>query len=242
MIFDEAGSSLSPNISAIIVGSIQLVGVYMSTLLVDKAGRKFLMVSSAFCSALGLALFGVYDYMKHHDMDLTERHSWIPLASFSFVIFVANLGKALCLRMLTFELFIIVGIFASFAGVVSLPFLVLTEVAPIKIKDIVYSINLSLSWLLAFFALQVIATFCTIKIQFNFFNWTFSPIFFPPVSAFEHRRAGNLRNNVYLCSELLRWSHFHNHLCTRNEKQELRRNTRNYGEVNECSFASFLSR
>ena len=39
-IFQQSGSNLPPNISAIIVGSIQLCGSYMSTLLVERAGRK----------------------------------------------------------------------------------------------------------------------------------------------------------------------------------------------------------
>lgn len=92
MIFDEAGSSVSPNISAIIVGCIQVVGVYCSTILVDRAGRKFLMVSSAFGCALGLSLFGGYDFVKHLGINVSE-YDWIPLASFSLVVFVANLGK-----------------------------------------------------------------------------------------------------------------------------------------------------
>lgn len=39
-IFKESGSNLTPNMSAIIVGAIQLLGSYMSTLLVERAGRK----------------------------------------------------------------------------------------------------------------------------------------------------------------------------------------------------------
>lgn len=39
-IFAEAGSNLTPNMSAIIVGIIQLLGAYISTFLVDRAGRK----------------------------------------------------------------------------------------------------------------------------------------------------------------------------------------------------------
>lgn len=92
IIFDEAGSSLSSNASAIIIGSIQIVGVYSSTVLVDRAGRKFLMVSSAFGCALGLALIAAYDFSKHHGVNVSD-YTWIPLASFSFVIFVANLGE-----------------------------------------------------------------------------------------------------------------------------------------------------
>ena len=92
MIFDEAGSSMSPNMSAIIAGSIQVVAVYCSTVLVDRAGRKFLMVSSAFGCALGLALFGAYDFSKHLGVNISG-YGWIPLATFSFVIFASNLGK-----------------------------------------------------------------------------------------------------------------------------------------------------
>lgn len=39
-IFEEAGSSLSPNESAIIVGIVQMIGSYFPIVLVDCAGRK----------------------------------------------------------------------------------------------------------------------------------------------------------------------------------------------------------
>lgn len=39
-IFAESGSSLSPNMAAIVIGLIQLAGSYFSTLLVERAGRK----------------------------------------------------------------------------------------------------------------------------------------------------------------------------------------------------------
>lgn len=39
-IFDEAGSAMHPNISAIVIGIIQLFGSYAATNLVDRAGRK----------------------------------------------------------------------------------------------------------------------------------------------------------------------------------------------------------
>lgn len=39
-IFQEAGSSMSPNMSAIVVGSIQFLGSYVATCLVDRTGRK----------------------------------------------------------------------------------------------------------------------------------------------------------------------------------------------------------
>lgn len=39
-IFQNSGSNLSPNESSIIVAFIQLVGVYVSTVCVDRFGRK----------------------------------------------------------------------------------------------------------------------------------------------------------------------------------------------------------
>lgn len=92
MIFDEAGSSMSPNFSAIIVGSIQVVGVYLSIILVDRAGRKILMVSSTFGCSLGLLIFAAYDFTKQEGVDVSD-YRWIPLASFAFVIFAGNLGN-----------------------------------------------------------------------------------------------------------------------------------------------------
>lgn len=41
-IFAESGSNLSPNMSAIVIGTIQLIGTLISTNLVEKAGRKVL--------------------------------------------------------------------------------------------------------------------------------------------------------------------------------------------------------
>lgn len=40
MIFAKSGSTMSPTISSIIVGGIQFLGSYVSTVLVDRLGRK----------------------------------------------------------------------------------------------------------------------------------------------------------------------------------------------------------
>lgn len=108
-IFKESGSNLSPNLSSILVGLIQIFGSFVPTLLVDKLGRKFLLAFSAFGTSIGLGVLGLYSYMKTLGFDLHE-FSWIPLVSFSFVIFIANFG------------------------VLTLPFLVLSEISPPKVS------------------------------------------------------------------------------------------------------------
>lgn len=42
-IFTESGSTLTPNQSSIVIGIIQCLGAYSSTMFVDKAGRKVLI-------------------------------------------------------------------------------------------------------------------------------------------------------------------------------------------------------
>lgn len=90
-IFEHSGSSLSPNESSIIVGVIQLLGAYGSTMLVDKAGRRLLISTSAFGISVGMLMFATYSYFK--SLGHTASYlDWIPLASFSFVLWIANLG------------------------------------------------------------------------------------------------------------------------------------------------------
>lgn len=45
-IFAQSGSSIPPKLSAIIVAAIQLVGTLVSTQLVDRAGRKVIIISA----------------------------------------------------------------------------------------------------------------------------------------------------------------------------------------------------
>lgn len=109
-IFQESGSSLSPTLSAIIVGVIQLFGSYMSTLLVERAGRKALLLISTIGIALGHIIFGVYTYLNVLGYDV-GGFAWVPVVSFSFTIFIASLG------------------------LMGLPYLVIAEIIPPKLRS-----------------------------------------------------------------------------------------------------------
>ncbi|XP_031633567.1 facilitated trehalose transporter Tret1-like [Contarinia nasturtii] len=110
LIFKEADSTLPPNISAIIVATVQIVGSYMASLFVDRAGRKFLFAVSAVGMAVGLVVLGVYMMLKSWQYHV-ESVNWIPIVAFSFVIFIASWGIA------------------------SLPFLIIAEIMPENVKD-----------------------------------------------------------------------------------------------------------
>lgn len=128
-IFKESGSNMSPNMSAIVVGVIQLAGSYVSTFLVDRSGRKFLLAISSTGTALGLISLGTYSMLNVNGYDVSA-FNWIPISSFSFVIFIASWG------------------------VLTLPFLVISEIMPEKLKNFGSSFCMQLLWVFAFIMLK----------------------------------------------------------------------------------------
>lgn len=92
-IFVEAGSTLSPQISSIIVAVIQMSGSYMATFLVEKAGRKLLIICSSFGAAMCLTVMGIYALAKARGCDV-EEYNWLPLFCLSGVVFIAAHGSA----------------------------------------------------------------------------------------------------------------------------------------------------
>jgi MFS family permease len=63
-IFNEAGSSLSPKMSTILIGVILLIGSCVSSLFCDRAGRKPLMYASSCGCGLSLAILAIYSKLK----------------------------------------------------------------------------------------------------------------------------------------------------------------------------------
>ncbi|XP_055858501.1 facilitated trehalose transporter Tret1-like isoform X1 [Episyrphus balteatus] len=110
MIFAETHSTMDPNTNTIIIGAVQIVGSYCATVLVDRHGRKILMLLSTSGMFLGLTTIGAYSYFAD-TIDLTSM-SWLPVVIISFVIFSANIG------------------------VVAVTFVLLVEVLPPKIRSL----------------------------------------------------------------------------------------------------------
>lgn len=109
IIFMESGSTLSPNMSSIVIGFIQLVASYVATILIDRAGRKKLLVSSGIGLFLASGSMSAFIFIKNSGVDVSEV-SWLPLLCFSAVIFIGNVGVA------------------------SVPYVVIAEMVPIKVS------------------------------------------------------------------------------------------------------------
>lgn len=90
-IFIDSGAKFDPYVSSIIVGVLQVCGIYVSSLLIDKLGRKILFGVSSFLSAIALITFGTFSFMNAKGMDLSS-FQWVPVISLSFYIFVNSVG------------------------------------------------------------------------------------------------------------------------------------------------------
>lgn len=85
-IFKEAGSGVTPHVSAVIVGLLQTVSCLVSTLLVDKAGRRLLLVTSFVTMAMALILLGWHLHLPDPSL------SWIPVTCLSVHLVAYSLG------------------------------------------------------------------------------------------------------------------------------------------------------
>jgi hypothetical protein len=133
MIFKEAGSSLSANISSIIVGCIQILGALLCTILVERFGRKSLLSISAFGTFIGLGSLSLFIYLTSLGYNLNNLN-FLPLILFAFFIFISNLG------------------------ILTLPFLYVSEIVPMQIKGFVMILCLAILYIFATIVIQVSET------------------------------------------------------------------------------------
>lgn len=90
-IFEAAGSTLDPAICTIIVGVVQVVMTVASALLIEKAGRRILLLQSSVMMGLCLIMLGVYFSLKEGGSDV-KNISILPLGSVVLFIICFSLG------------------------------------------------------------------------------------------------------------------------------------------------------
>ncbi|CAK9814494.1 Facilitated trehalose transporter Tret1 [Anthophora quadrimaculata] len=90
-IFEKAGSSLNADESTMIVGLLQVIAVFVSSLIVDRAGRKVLLLTSILSLCLTSCTLGLYFYLLEINQDVSTI-MWLPLASMCIYIVMFNMG------------------------------------------------------------------------------------------------------------------------------------------------------
>ncbi|KAF6199163.1 hypothetical protein GE061_007188 [Apolygus lucorum] len=91
LIFEESGSPLTPQNSSILIASLTLVSSAISLVLMDKAGRKLLLLVSFFGSSLTLAALSAFLYLKMVGVDVAS-YQWVPIWSLGAYVIVHGIG------------------------------------------------------------------------------------------------------------------------------------------------------
>ncbi|KAG5880299.1 hypothetical protein JTB14_020045 [Gonioctena quinquepunctata] len=131
MIFESAGTNVSSEISALIVGFVLLVTSFISPFLVDNIGRRPLIIWSSMGMCVAQTMLGAFFYI-HDEMDIdSNTMKWIPI--FSLILYITSFNM----------------------GVSSIPWTLTSELFPNNVKETVASVVSSFSWIISFITTKV---------------------------------------------------------------------------------------
>lgn len=104
-ILNSAGSVyIDTSLAAIIFSVINLVASIAASLLVDKFGRKKLIIISTISTGLCLVVLALYFNLKHVEYD-TSSYSWLPIATVMVYAAVFKFGLGMVPIVLVAEIF-----------------------------------------------------------------------------------------------------------------------------------------
>lgn len=123
-IFKAANTGIDPSVATIIVGVMQVIATFVASMVVDKLGRRILLLISVSVMALCTIALGVFFYLARQgeenpaEVSPVENLSWLPIVSMSIFIVMFSIGFGPIPWMLLGELFApdIKGVAASIAG------------------------------------------------------------------------------------------------------------------------------
>ncbi|XP_022834739.1 facilitated trehalose transporter Tret1 isoform X1 [Spodoptera litura] len=139
-IFSDAGATIAPTIATIIIGVIQVIATFISSLVVDKLGRRILLLLSALVMCVCSTALGVYFFLQQthgSEADIVQAITWLPLVSLSLFIIAFSLGFG------------------------PIPWMMAGDLCQIDIKAFVGSTAGTLNWLLSF---TVTSTFNSLNV------------------------------------------------------------------------------
>lgn len=102
---------MPPKIASIFLAPVTIVGTILTSQLVDRKGRKFLLILSMIGCTFSHASLIAYLYLHNSGIDTTSFH-WTPVVCMASVVLLAS------------------------AGIVPLTFICLVEAFPVKIRSL----------------------------------------------------------------------------------------------------------
>ena len=92
-IFDAAKSSVNSNLATIIVGIVQMLVTLLACFLMDKMGRRLLLLVSALSMAVAMSIMSVYYFLlDSRGAAFNDDFGWIPLVAILLFIVAFSIG------------------------------------------------------------------------------------------------------------------------------------------------------
>uniref|UniRef100_A0A1Y1MSZ0 Major facilitator superfamily (MFS) profile domain-containing protein n=1 Tax=Photinus pyralis TaxID=7054 RepID=A0A1Y1MSZ0_PHOPY len=104
-IFQMAQGSLHPHLSVIIFLTIQIIAAMLSLYLLDRVGRRPIILSSTVVCVITLGIIGLYFYLQDHHVQYVENLRWLPITVLVCYIVFYNIGLELSPVVYVGELF-----------------------------------------------------------------------------------------------------------------------------------------
>ncbi|KAF5285557.1 hypothetical protein FQR65_LT13191 [Abscondita terminalis] len=105
IIIDSSDSAISPEVSSIIFGVVQLPSIFLAAVLMDKLGRKPLYIISTIGCAIPLITAGTYFYLEKTSIHLLANLKWLPTLCLALYIIIAPIGINVLPLVLISEVF-----------------------------------------------------------------------------------------------------------------------------------------
>lgn len=91
-IFADANTGIDPGLASIIVGIMQVIAVFVSSLIVDKAGRRLLLLPSVIAMCICNIILGAYFIIGSNDKEAVASLGFIPVAAVCIFVVLFSMG------------------------------------------------------------------------------------------------------------------------------------------------------
>uniref|UniRef100_A0AAG5DB31 Major facilitator superfamily (MFS) profile domain-containing protein n=1 Tax=Anopheles atroparvus TaxID=41427 RepID=A0AAG5DB31_ANOAO len=129
-IFQKSGTGIDPHAALIIVAVLNICGNLTSFTVIDRVGRKILLLVSAAGVGLSLGVLGAHSYLLTAGYDLAGLE-WLPVLALSMTLFLGAIG------------------------ITNVPFFIVPEVMPPKLRSIGSTISATLLCMFAFVCVKL---------------------------------------------------------------------------------------
>ncbi|XP_053619779.1 facilitated trehalose transporter Tret1-like isoform X2 [Plodia interpunctella] len=104
-ILETTNTSVRPEISSVIIGGIQMFASLCTTLVTDRFGRKFILISTVSGMVIGFICLGAFFKVTEEQEQIIGFMNYLPLASIILIVFCHSSGIASIMWILISEIF-----------------------------------------------------------------------------------------------------------------------------------------